>query len=692
MRLAIQIVALLVLGTAALVSQRAQLGRKGRQPEPSESAIAGKPLRTLPRARGARPLPAVPSPLAAHIERLRATAVPRHVSRVTAMDSSYALAAAPPLRLLPKPGPPMIYAAAFVTPTETEAAALFAEVPNRWNLAALQPDGGEFPEWQRYENTNVDLVHHRSHFWDPYDRNRLKGDYPIWGRKTFLNIAASSATLAEFRRVPVSSPPSGAEPGTFPFFGRGEQFAVQESLRVGISLFHGSAGFKPVDWEIKVTPEFNINYLLARENSITNIDVRQSFRRTDTNVGFQELYFEKRLFTNSWEAFRRNKSPDYRGSAQFDFTSVRLGIQRFTSDFRGFIFSDEQPGVRLFGELRNNKMQYNLAAFNMLEKDTNSGLNRWRDRKQNVYIANLYWFDALTPGYNLNFSLLYNNDQPSVLVDKNGFLARPAPIGTPLPHKIRAGYAGISGDGHIKRINVSHAFYQAFGRDDFNPIAGQPQHINAQLAAMEVSYESDWKTYRASFFFVSGDGKIEDREARGFDGIVPNQQFAGGGFLGNPSLADRGLLNNAFEGGGTNFLNREAIPLTGTSVFLFGPNSLMPTLRPGLFEGQANFVNPGLLLYNLGFDARVTPKLRTTVNVNYLQFHKTEVLEDVLFQSGIRRSIGVDAGCGAQYRPKLNDNIVVTGGFGVLFPQPGFKNIYNSERLYSAFTVVRFQF
>jgi monoamine oxidase len=27
----------------------------------------------------------------------------------------------------------------------------------------------------------------------------------------------------------------------------------------------------------------------------------------------------------------------------FDFTSFQLGIQRFTSDFRGFVFSDEQP-------------------------------------------------------------------------------------------------------------------------------------------------------------------------------------------------------------------------------------------------------------------------------------------------------------------------------------------------------------
>src|SRR4249920_3282264 len=140
----------------------------------------------------------------------------------------------------------------------------------------------------------------------------------------------------------------------------------------------------------------------------------------------------------------------------------------------------------------------------------------------------------------------------------------------------------------------------------------------------------EWK---ASFFYTSGDKKLNDGHANGFDGIVPNQQIAGGGFLGNPALADRGLLNNAFAAGGINFLNREPVPLTGTGLVLFGPNSLMPTMRAGLFEGQANFVNPGILLLNAAFNARITPKLRGTANVNWAKFDRTEILEAVLFQS-----------------------------------------------------------
>ena len=45
-----------------------------------------------------------------------------------------------------------------------------------------------------------------------------------------------------------------------------------------------------------------------------------------------------------------------------------LGIQPFNSDFRGFIFNDTNLGARLFGNLGNNRYQYNLAFFDMLEK------------------------------------------------------------------------------------------------------------------------------------------------------------------------------------------------------------------------------------------------------------------------------------------------------------------------------------
>jgi hypothetical protein len=699
MRLTLLLLAAVTVGALPGAGQSSQLARKGRVMERLPAA-ADLGIRKLPRV-GDLTLP----------QHLGGESIEAYVRRMRSAGQTQFLMAARLREMMPEAQPAMSDELAllrpaprlapggttladrlpeFVTPEE---AAVPAEVPSRWDIASLRGAGGEFPEWRRYIDPTIDLEHSGSRKLDPYNRNKLKGDFPISGRHIFLNVTGTSDTLTETRRLPTATSPSSYQPGSYTFFSPGESLAVQQHFRIGVSLFHGSAGFKPVDWEIKFTPEFNLNYLRAQENGVVDISVLPGVSRFDTHFGVQELYFEKRLYGGSGDPLRTSLLPDSKtGSAQFDFTSLRLGVQRFTSDFRGFVFSDEQPGARLFGTLRDNRWQYNLAMFHMLEKDTNSGLNTFQNRHQTVYAANLYWFDALTPGYNLNFSLLYNNDQPSFLIDKDGFLIRPEPLGTPLPHKVRAGYAGVSGDGHIGKIDVSHAFYQAFGRDDLNPISGTPLHINAQLAALELAYPSNWKKFKASIFYTSGQNKLNDGQARGFDGIVPNQQFAGGGFLSNPDLADRGLLNADFTGGGVNFLNREAIPLTGTGVFLFGPNSLMPTLRPGLFEGQANFVNPGIWVYNAGFDAKVTPKWKATVNVNYVEFDRTEVLEELLFQSGIHRAVGWDPGVGVQYRPKLNDNIVLTGGFGMLFPRAGFQNLFNGQVLYSGFMLARFQF
>ena len=39
-------------------------------------------------------------------------------------------------------------------------------------------------------------------------------------------------------------------------------------------------------------------------------------------------------------------------SERYDFDSVRVGIQPFSTDFRGFLFQDNQLGVRLLRQSR----------------------------------------------------------------------------------------------------------------------------------------------------------------------------------------------------------------------------------------------------------------------------------------------------------------------------------------------------
>jgi hypothetical protein len=524
---------------------------------------------------------------------------------------------------------------------------VFNVVPNRW--------GYEFPDYRRYDQ-NGEYPYTKGHWYDPFNKNKLKGDYPIIGNQTFLNLDFISDTFVDGRRLPVPSGQGSANANSAPFFGKFGQFFLSQNLTFSIDLFHGDTSFKPVDWQIKITPELNINYLNVQENGIVNADIRDGTTRLDTHVGLQEAFVEVKL---------ADLSSDY------DFISARAGIQSFNSDFRGFIFSDQEPGLRIFGNLDSNRYQYNLAYFAMLEKDTNSGLNTFDYRKQQVMIANVYRQDFLKPGYTVEVNFHYDKDDPSFKLDQNDFLVRPAPIGNVKPHAIRAYYYGFNGDGHLGPINITHSFYQVLGHDTFNSLAGRPVSINAQMAAVELSIDKNWLRYRTSFFYASGDKNPQGGTARGFDTIFDNPNFAGGFF---------------------SFWNREGLMLTGTGVALENGGSLVPDLRPSKLEGQANFVNPGLFLYNAGVDADLTPKLKAFLNLNLIRFARTEPLELLLFQSPIHAGVGADSGLGFSYRPPLSQNIVFTGGVNAFEPFQGFREISTNRTLLALFANVRFRF
>ena len=535
---------------------------------------------------------------------------------------------------------------------------VYNAVPNRWALQ--QPDYRRYPQKGEY-------IYTKSHWYDPFNRNRFKGDEPIWpellGQQIFLNITASSETFFDGRRVPSPSGVSAAQSGSSGFFGRGEQAFFDQTLRFTFDLFHGDASFKPVDWRIRITPELSLNDLKVRELGIVSPDVRKGTNRFDNHVGLQEAFVEVKLHDLS---------------NNYDFISARAGIQQFNADFRGFLFVDEQAGLRIFGNLHSDRIEYNAAYFNLLEKNTNSDLNTFDRRHQQVLLGNIYLQDFFFPGYTAEFVAAWNKDDPSLHYDDNGFLVRPSPIGNvinqgvgPILHGIRVGYFGWLGSGHIHRINVTHAFYQAAGEDTFNPIAGKRVTVNAQMAAAEVSYDRDWIRYRVSTFYTSGDANPRDGRARGFDSIVDLPNFAGGLF---------------------SFWNREGIRLLGSGILLTTPGSLIPSLRSSKEEGQANFVNPGIFLGNAGADFDITPKLKGFANFNFLRFERTESLEYLLFQSPIHHTIGEDFGVGVEYRPPLTENIVLTGGASALQPGRGFKDIYTSRTLFSLFGSVKFTF
>lgn len=525
-----------------------------------------------------------------------------------------------------------------VCPIEFQQSDHFVPIADRWRSG--------FSSWDRYGNdhpTGVDYPYKEGNWLDPYNQNVLKGDYPIIGQHTFYNITAQSLAVHEFRQTPTATTPfeSTRNPFSGPFFGDPDQFFYAPNFKFTFELFHGNAAFKPVDWKFHLSPVFNVNNLDVQELAIVNPDVRQGTNRLRDDFSLEEWFVEAKL---------ADIGPDY------DFVSARVGSQLFVSDFRGFVFRDVNRAVRLFGTRLANRDQFNVVWLDQAEKDTNSELNTFDDRHQNVVILNYFRQDFVFPGYTAQASFLYNHDKPSFRFDDNDVLVRPDPVGIFKEHEINSYYIGFGGDGHIGRINVSNQVYVALGNDSSNPIGGTSQQINAQMAAIELSYDRDWIRFRSSYFFASGDDDPNDGRGEGFDTIMDDPIFAGGEF---------------------SYWQRQSIRLFGTN--LVQRKSIVPDLRSSKIQGQSNFVNPGLHLFNLGMDFEVTPKTRIVTNANYLYFDETAVLETYTFQNKIARGIGTDLSAGLEFRPLLNDNAIIILGLATLIPASGLKDLYGTE-------------
>jgi hypothetical protein len=494
----------------------------------------------------------------------------------------------------------------------------------------------------------VDTLGYEERLLDPYNRNVLKADRPVhddW----FFNVGVLSDGLFEQRNVvtPVGGSSTG-NPGEFDIFGASDQSAFVENLAVELVYYKGDTVFKPPDYEFRFTPVFNYNYVELDEILAVDANPRDGRARTDKHVGIQAAFIDKHL---------RNVSD------RFDFDSFRIGIQPFSSDFRGFLFQDNQLGARLFGTRANNRYQYNLAWFRRLEKDTNSGLNDVSAsiRDDDVFIANLYVQDLPVKGFTSQASVIYNRnrEQDDFYFNKNDFIERPASIGREVPREYDVVYIGYNGDGHFGRANLTTSLYYAFGEESPGVFVDDDVDISAGFAALELSYDFDWIRPRLSLLYASGDDDPFDDRSTGFDAIFENPQFAGSD---------------------TSYWIRQSVPLVGGGrVSLSGRNAVLNSLRSSKEEGQSNFANPGTMLAGLGADLDVHPTLRLSLNLNSLYFVDTATVEAARNQSDIDEHIGYDLSVALTYRPLMSQNIVLRASYATLLAGDGFKALYPDE-------------
>lgn len=532
-------------------------------------------------------------------------------------------------------------------------------IPDRWRImTGLCPKpGGDQALLQLYPNLGH-VCHSKR---DPFHQNLLKGDLPLArdkrpgflkGDDWFLTLSAISDTVLEPRTFPI---PVGVQttsrPGSLDVFGRDASYVFSQTLLVGAALTKGNTAFKPPDVEYRFALAFNFNHVDVPERRVLHVEPSRPSRRSDHFVGVQELFVDYHI---------RNVSE------RFDFDSIRVGIQPFQADFRGFLFNDNQLGIRLFGNRDGNRWQYNFAAFWRLEKDTNSGLNLvvQRPRDDFVFVANLYRQDFPLAALTSQVTVVYNRNREagSIEIDDNGFPVRPALLGTLRGRDYDVTYLGYNADGRIGRIGVTASAYYALGQDRDSFFTGQKAKIRAGFAAAELSYDKDWMKLRLSGLYASGDSKPRDNTESGFDAVFENPVFAG---------AD------------TSYWIRQTIPFAGggRAVAIQGRNGILNSLRSSKEQGQSNFNNPGTVLLGVGGDFDLKPTLRVSANANHLWFQNTAVLKELRNEGSIPRDIGWDLSVSTIWRPWASQNVVARLSAAALLPGGGFKDLFaNAQR------------
>ena len=475
---------------------------------------------------------------------------------------------------------------------------------------------------------------------NPYATNNLlKGDRPlldrpIFGGNWFFNGTATSNTLLESRRIPVS-----AAQGT-PFLDPKQQQFDSQTMSLDAVLYRGDTIFQPPDLQFRFTPIFNYSSTHTSGEQVST-----------STFGAQALFVEKHL---------RDVSANY------DFDSVRVGIQAVNSDFRGFILADQPVGIRVFGTRDNDVYQYNIGVFRPLPKNAarqdefGAGLP-----DNDIVLANLYVQDLFRPGLTSEFLFLYDrNRAPGTEIVAATPAVAPATFINGSRHNYDVAYLGYSVDGHIGKLNLTGSVYEVLGLEEASEFGANHTRVQASFAAAELSRDFDWIRVRASGLYASGDSNPFDKNAHGFDGLSQSALFAG---------AD------------SSFFIHQQLPLALSQINLKVRDSLFPDLRSSAAPGASNYENPGLRLVGLGADFDFSPAVRLSFDANHLWFDQTATLAAVLGRSLPGRDIGTDLSFDLFYRPLDSQNVILRLTAARLLTAPATQQLTGGNAPFSAF-------
>jgi hypothetical protein len=423
---------------------------------------------------------------------------------------------------------------------------------------------------------------------------------------------------------------------------------LSQTFIAGFSLLKGMTAFKPPVIEYRVAVGANITHVEVPERRVLYVEPSKGTTRTTGFVGLQEAFIDYHIGRFD--------------TKRYDFVSLRAGIQPFQSDFRGFLFNDNQLGVRLFGNRDNNRWQFNLAAFWRIEKDTNSGLNDVTQplRRDWIFTGNIYRQDFPFVGLTSQVSLTYNmNRENRYKSDKNGFPARPALLGDIRPRQYDVVYIGYAADGHVGRMNLTAQAYAALGR---TATASSPAARPSSRRSWRRPKPATTSTGCASAFPACGPAATAIPMTAPKAASTPSSRTRSSPVpipaTGSASRSrSRAVAARCRSTAATAFSIRCARPRNWASRTSSTPARCWP--------GWGDF--------------DLLPTLRVSANVNHLWFQNTRILQVLRNEGSIPSSIGWDTSVSAIWRPNASQNLVFRLSGAVLHAGSGFRDLFAQE-------------
>jgi hypothetical protein len=485
--------------------------------------------------------------------------------------------------------------------------------------------------WRTYSLEGVPQFGY--HLWDTYNANRIKGDYPLTGKWFTETDVFQNLVFKERRNLDFSSNPTLAtqiEEGKLHFFSHNN--FVDENVVFGTELRHNDDRFFPSDFRI------HIDGAVDWKHDITAFD--------NKSEGHAQIF----------DAFSDIQLHNF-GKVNFNQMFLRGGLQFFKSDFHGLIFNDIGFGGRIFGNSLSNRLRYDLVGLKLFQKDAVSGFIDFTKPSQHVVtITRFTWEDFLVTGWNSEWSFHWNHDPRKINHDNGNQL------------NLDTYYIGTTLNGNLGRVIFNPAFYGVFGTTDHLEDGDKVQHdVRAFTGVVDLEYPFDFWKFRVGYVYASGEsGKsaATSKTDTGFDAISDAIQLFGGPI-------------SYWVGEDVKF---------GKGDFVRA-NSLFPSLRGA--NAQANYVNPGIQMVNVGFDVTVTPRVALSFNANWLYFNDVGSYTIGIGGGNTAATVinhnnaGVEENIFIRWKPflhQINDFVILDAGFGVLQPLPGLRDAFGSSR------------